>query len=74
MSELLRWFRIERLSPTQLYALVSGEVPCIIGSAKPVDPDNGTEASYSLNMGTSDVLGIILSLRREGYVIRKSWF
>lgn len=70
----LRDRRVDALSSDQLYSLVGNEVSNIIGSAHPVDADNGRAAGYSLNMGTSDVLGIILALRRKGYVIRKSWF
>lgn len=69
----LRNRRIDAMTSRQLYDLVSGPVASIIGDAKPIDADSGRVAPYSLNLGTSDVLGIILALRRQGYVIRKSW-
>jgi hypothetical protein len=69
--EWLRERRIQEMTSDQMYKLANSEAANIIGSSSPVDPDNGRSASYQQNMATSDVLGIILALRRKGYVIRK---
>lgn len=73
LSLFMEW-RIDRLSTKERYAMTDGEIADLISSASPIDADNGRSATYKMNMGTSDVLGILLALRRNGYKIKRSYF
>lgn len=64
---------VDALTSAELYAIAVSEPARIIGNARPVDADNGCVASYSLSLGTSDILGILLALRRHGYAVRRTW-
>jgi hypothetical protein len=57
----------------ELYALTRDKASNAIADAHPIDPGNGTVLSYSLRMGTSDVLGIRLALRAAGFEIVHKW-
>lgn len=62
-------------TPKDYYRILEEPYTNIIAAARPVDPDNGGTGSYEMAMGSSDVLGIVMALEREGYAIkRKPWW
>lgn len=57
------------------YGLLNESFINTIAESHPVDPDNGNKAVYQQHMGTSDVLGILIALKEQGYhVVKKSRF